>query len=214
MSVQDTIPKSRLTLKYRTTINGEAEDVTLPFRLLLMGDLSGGTSEDRQKDLGERQLRSINGRNINDVMKDMKIALKLSVANHIGGQEEDLEVALKIEGMKSFTPEAVAQQVPQIRALLLLKTLLKEMQSNIDNRKDLRRALNELLANPEAFKAMLAKLKEFEGLRLPPPRLPETQNMTDVAVPAATPPQAKAMIGTPSVPPASSAPSSPPEAAG
>ena len=212
MSVQDTIPKSRLTLKYRTTINGEAEDVTLPFRLLVMGDFSGGTSEDRQKDLGERQLRSINGRNINDVMKDMKIALKLSVTNHINaGQEEDLEVSLKIEGMKSFTPESVAQQVPQIRALLLLKTLLKEMQSNIDNRKDLRRALNELLSNPEAFKTVLAKLKDFEGLRLPASPLPETQSITDVTETAATPPQARAMFGKP---PAPSAPPSPPEATG
>jgi type VI secretion system protein ImpB len=37
MAITDEIPKSRLTLTYRTNVHGEAEDVALPFRVLVMG---------------------------------------------------------------------------------------------------------------------------------------------------------------------------------
>ena len=39
MAITDEIPKSRLTLTYRTTVSGEPEDVALPFRLLIMGEI-------------------------------------------------------------------------------------------------------------------------------------------------------------------------------
>ena len=51
MAITDEIPKSRLTLTYRTTVEGEAEEVQLPFRVVVLGDLSGGSSRDRQVDL-------------------------------------------------------------------------------------------------------------------------------------------------------------------
>ena len=58
MSIQDEIPKSRLTLKYKTDVNGQPEDVTLPLRMAILGDFSGGTSTDRKVDLEERRIRT------------------------------------------------------------------------------------------------------------------------------------------------------------
>ena len=133
MAIQDQLPKSRITLTYRTTINGEPETVKLPLRLLILGDFSHNSSVDRwkraepvlvkneddelvpdyvkdtnpdgtpkvdangqpvyktdasgnkiplkvdkERDLGERALRSITGNNINSVMKDMDIRLTLT----------------------------------------------------------------------------------------------------------------------------------------
>ena len=37
MPIQDKLPKSRITLVYRTTINGQKEDVKLPFRVVEIG---------------------------------------------------------------------------------------------------------------------------------------------------------------------------------
>ena len=48
MAIQDEIPKSRLTLRYKTEINGQPEDIQLPLRLAVVGDFSLGTSKDRQ----------------------------------------------------------------------------------------------------------------------------------------------------------------------
>ena len=36
MAIQDEIPRSRLTLTYRTTISGEMQEITLPFRFLVL----------------------------------------------------------------------------------------------------------------------------------------------------------------------------------
>lgn len=169
MAIQDEIPRSRITLTYRTTINGEAETIDLPLRLMVLGDFSLGSSEDRQKDLEERAPRSINGRNLDSVMKDMKMNLRLTVPNRINpGKEESIEVDLPITKLQSFSPEEVARHVPKVRALLLLKTLMNEIQSNIDNRKELRKLIQEMFATPETYRAVQAQLKGFEGFELPP----------------------------------------------
>ena len=78
-----------------------------------------------------------------------------------------LDVTLPIDRMKSFHPDEIVKHVPKLKALLLLKTLLVEMQSNIDNRKDLRRELYELFSKPEALKELLNELKGYECMRLP-----------------------------------------------
>lgn len=168
MAIQDEIPKSRLTLRYRTEINGQPEDITLPLRLLVTGDFSLGSSKDRQTDLEERRLRNMDGRNTDAVMKDMGIKLNFNVPNKIDpDREDDLQVSIPVESMKSFSPEQVAKQVPKLKGLLMLKGLLEETMSNVDNRKEFRKLLGDLLSDQEALAKMLEELKGFEGYRLP-----------------------------------------------
>jgi type VI secretion system protein ImpB len=168
MAIQDEIPKSRLTLRYKTEVNGQPEDMTLPMRLLITGDFSQGSSTDRTFDLDERRIRNLDGTNTNTVMKDMRLSLNFTVDNKIDPErEEDLQVSLSIDSMKSFSPDQVAQQIPKLKGLLTLKTLICEMQSNVDNRKELRKLLDELMSNPENLEKVLADLKGFESFKLP-----------------------------------------------
>lgn len=168
MAVQDEVPKSRITLRYRTEIAGEAADVQLPLRLLMMGDFSLGTSTDRKLDLEDRKIRNLDGTNTTAVMKDMKISLTATVPNKIDPENsENLEVNLPITSLKSFTPDEVAKNTPKLRALLTLRTLLTEMESNMGNSKDLRKLVAELYANEEAFNKLREDLKGLEGLKLP-----------------------------------------------
>lgn len=168
MSIQDQLPRSRITLTYRTTINGEPETVNLPLRLLMLGDFSLGSSEDRKVDLEARKLRSVNGRNLDELMKDMKMSLNFQVPNRINPDvEADLDVTLPIDRMKSFHPDEIVHHVPKLKALRLLKKLLLEMQSSIDNQKALRNLIYELFSNKDALQQVLAELKDYESLRLP-----------------------------------------------
>jgi type VI secretion system protein ImpB len=168
MAIQDEIPKSRLTLRYKTEVNGQPEDMTLPMRFLITGDFSQGSATDRAFDLDERRIRNLDGTNTNTVMKDMGLKLNFTVDNKIDPErEEDLQVSLSIDSMKSFSPDQVAQQVPKLKGLLTLKTLIGEMQSNVDNRKELRKLLDELMSNPENLEKVLADLKGFESFKLP-----------------------------------------------
>lgn len=169
MAVQDEVPKSRITLRYRTEINGTPEDVDLPLRLLVLGDFSLGTSADRKVDLEERRLRNLDGRNTNGVMKDMKMKLSFKVPNKIDPQNsEELDVNLPIESMKSFTPDEIAKNIPKLRSLLTLRKLLLEMESNMGNSKDLRKLVTDLYGSEENFNKIKEELKAFEGLALPP----------------------------------------------
>lgn len=168
MAIQDEIPKSRLTLRYKTEVNGQPEDMTLPLRLLITGDFSQGTSIDRDFDLDERRIRNLDGTNTNSIMKDMGLSLNFTVDNKIDpDREEEIQVSLVIDSMKSFSPDQVAQQIPKLKGLLTLKTLIGEMQSNVDNRKDLRKLLDELMSTPGNLEKVLADLKGFESFKLP-----------------------------------------------
>lgn len=168
MAIQDEIPKSRLTLRYKTEVNGQPEDLTLPLRFLIAGDFSQGKGTDQAFDLDERQIRNLDGTNTSTIMKDMGLSLNFTVDNKIDPElEEELQVSLVIDSMKSFSPDQVAKQVPKLNGLLTLKTLITEMQSNVDNRKDLRKLLDELMSNPENLEKVLADLKGFESFKLP-----------------------------------------------
>lgn len=168
MAIQDEIPKSRLTLRYRTEINGQPEDITLPLRLAILGDFSQGSSTDRKLDMEERRFRNLDGRNTDGIMKDMGILLKFSVSNKVDpDQSEDLAVEIPFDSMRSFSPDKVAENVPKLKGLLMLKRLLEEVMSNADNRKEFKRLLGDLLGNQEALAKMLEQLKGFEGYKLP-----------------------------------------------
>lgn len=170
MPVQDEVPKSRITLTYRTEINGAPATVDLPFRLMIPADLSLGTSKDSKLDLDERAPRNLNGSNLNDVIKDMGISMEMEIPNKINPEAaENLNVKLDIQSIDSFSPQEVARQVPQIQSLLLLKKLLEEMQSNIANKKELALLLKRLFSDQAALSKMKEELKAFS------PTLPKSR---------------------------------------
>jgi len=168
MAIQDEIPKSRLTLRYKTEVSGQPEDLTLPLRMLVTGDFSLGSSKDRKVDLDERRLRNMDGKNTDAVMKDMGMSLKFAVPNKIDPEsEEDMNVEIPIDSMKAFLPDHIAQNVPKLKGILMLKQLLEEMMSNVDNRKEFRNLLGKLLSDQEALGKMMEQLKGFESFKLP-----------------------------------------------
>jgi type VI secretion system protein ImpB len=168
VAITDEIPKSRLTLTYRTNVTGSSQEVALPFRLFVMGDLSAGSSRDRKMDLDHRMPRRLDGKNLDDVMADMNMSIELTVPNRIDPERtSDLPVKLPVTSMRSLSPAAVAHEVPKIKALLLLKKLLLEVQANLDNRKDFRRLIRELAADKQAVAALQSELKGFDDFKVP-----------------------------------------------
>lgn len=173
MTINDQIPKSRITLTYRTDVHGQPEDVTLPFRLLLMGDFSNKKSEER-KDLDVRPILNLDGTNLDAVMKDMNMRTEFEVENKIDPDTTgSISVDLPVENMKSFTPAVVASNIPKVKGLLLLRKLLLEVQGNIDNRKDFRKTLRELAKNRKKFEEIMKGIAEFEDFKPDSYKVPE-----------------------------------------
>lgn len=149
-------------------MTGAPQEVALPFRVFVVGDLSGGTSRDRQVDLDRRVPRRLDGKNLDDVMADMNMSVDITVANKIDPERgADMSVRLPVTSMASLSPAAIAKNVPKIRSLLLLKKLLLEVQANLDNRKEFRRLLRQLAQDKEAIEAMRKELKDFDDFKLP-----------------------------------------------
>ena len=191
MPIQDNLPKSRITLVYRTNINGKQEDVKLPFRVVVLGDFSLGSSTDRQAELEERSMRSITGNNLNEVMKDMGMSISFEVDDKVSGDGEGkMAVELPINRMKSFHPDEIVHHVPKLKALLLMRKLMLEMQADIDNRKDLRRKLYELFSNKDELKKLMEseQLKSYVSMRLPATKSQAAQPPAQPALAAQTTP--------------------------
>ena len=157
MAVQDQIPRSRITLKYRTRITGETEDVELPFRMLVLGDFSQ-VPADQRTDIETRQIRGLNGTNLDAVMESMDLKVETTVPALGGGSEA---VSIPIRGMSSFDPGAVAQHVPSVKSLLLMRQLLTELRSSIANQREFRKELKRLFSDDEikTLKSALGQLK-------------------------------------------------------
>jgi len=96
------------------------------------------------------------------------MSLKFAVSNKIDPEmAEDMDVEIPVDSMRSFSPDHIAKHVPKLRGVLQMKKLLEEVISNVDNRKDFRKLLNELMSDEEALGKMMEQLKGYESLKLP-----------------------------------------------
>ena len=71
--MSDGVPKSRVTLVYDTKQpEGREKPRELPFRLLVLGDVGG----DKTAPLDQRKVRQLNGRNLGEVIKGLKVEVR------------------------------------------------------------------------------------------------------------------------------------------
>ncbi len=149
MSIQDTLPKSRLTLRYRTEINGEPEDIELPLRLLIAGDFSGTNTH--KKPFDERKVLSFDGKNLNNIMKKMKIKLQVK------DSKEDLHT-IPINDVDSFRPDHIVSSIKSMDEMVRAKNMLGSLLSSINNSNKFRRALTALLEDKASLESLQEKM--------------------------------------------------------
>jgi type VI secretion system protein ImpB len=162
-SFQNEVPKARVNIKLDLHTGGAQKKVELPLKLMVMGDYSNGRE---QSPLSERDKVDINKNNFDNVLAEFSPSLKLAVENTLAGDASDTSVDLNFHSMRDFEPEQVARQIPQLRALLAMRNLLRDLKSNLlDNatfRNELERILkNEALSNE--LRAELAALASHEN---------------------------------------------------
>ncbi|APC92424.1 MULTISPECIES: type VI secretion system contractile sheath small subunit [Francisella] len=162
MKVNQAIPKSRITITYDMEVEGTKKKKELPFRQLLVGDLSLGNSKERKQELPNRKIYELNSPNLSEVMDSMGIKLNISVPNHIKEGGEDIQVDLDVNSMKVFDPNTIAQLIPELASLLQAKKLIQEFGSTIDNNRKLRNLLNNGINNVQALEKIQEELPLLE----------------------------------------------------
>ncbi|MFZ9035145.1 MAG: type VI secretion system contractile sheath small subunit [Francisellaceae bacterium] len=166
MAVNKDIPKSRITITYDMEVDGVKKKKELPFKQLVIGDLSLGNSNDRNVALASRQIHDVNNASLADVMKAMDIKLNLRVPNHVTNDEAKIDVKLKFDSMKAFEPNQIANAIPELQMLIEIKRLITEFDSLVDNNRKLRNLINRSLNNETALKQIQSQLPESQTYRL------------------------------------------------
>ena len=161
-SFQNEVPKARVNIKLDLHTGGAQKKVELPLKLMVMGDYSNGKE---QRSLSERSKVDINKNNFDSVLAEFSPGLKLAVENTLVNDDSDTCVELSFQDMKDFEPEQVARQIPQLRALLAMRNLLRDLKSNLLDNATFRHELERILkdeALSDELRAELAALAPQE----------------------------------------------------
>jgi len=149
-------PKERVNIVYRPAIGDAKEEVELPLKMLVMGDFTGRTDD---RPLERREPVNIDKDNFNEVLKAQEVRLNLSVPNWLSGNADDvMNLSLKVESMKDFGPEAIVEQVPELKRLLELREALRALKGPLSNVPEFRKKIQELLKDENASAKLLAEI--------------------------------------------------------
>lgn len=144
-SFQSEIPKARVNIKLDLHTGGAQKKVELPLKLLTVGDFSNGKAEGP---LSEREKINVNKNNFNSVLADLNPEVNLTVKNTLANDGTEENIQLKFQDMKDFEPEQVARQIPQLRAMLAMRNLLRDLKSNLLDNVTFRKELEKILKDP------------------------------------------------------------------
>lgn len=154
-SFQEEIPKARVNIKLDLHTGGAQKKVELPLKLMVMGDYSNGKEV---RPLSEREKVNINKNNFNSVLAEFSPFLNLTVENTLAGDRSEENISLNFNEMKDFEPEQVARQIPQLRAMLAMRNLLRDLKSNLLDNATFRKELETILKDPSLSNELRSEL--------------------------------------------------------
>ncbi len=151
-SFQKEIPKARINISLDVETGGAKKKLELPLRMLVMGDFSNGRTRGR---VADRERIDINKNNFESVLQDLAPRAGYAVPNLLKNDGSDLQVDLQFDSMKSFHPEQVANQIPELHSMMAMRNLLKDLKSNLLDNARFRKELEKIVTSQP----------ELEGLR-------------------------------------------------
>ncbi|MGK6327220.1 type VI secretion system contractile sheath small subunit [Erwinia sp. DT-104] len=144
-SYQNEIPKARVNITLDLHTGNAQKKIELPLKLLVTGDFSHGQE---QRALSEREKVNVNKNNFDSVLAAFSPALNISVENTLANDGSEENVRLTFREMKDFKPEQVARQIPQLKAMLAMRNLLRDLKANLLDNVTFRKELETILKNP------------------------------------------------------------------
>ncbi|HDP0319479.1 TPA: type VI secretion system contractile sheath small subunit [Salmonella enterica subsp. enterica serovar Concord] len=151
-SFQGEIPKARINLKLDLHTGGAGKKTELPLKLLVAGDFSNGQAS---APLSEREKVNVTKNSLDAVISEYSPKINLTVKNTLADDGSEDNLSLTFRSMKDFTPEQVAAQIPQLKAMISMRNLLRDLKANLLDNQTFRKELEKILLDP----ALSAELK-------------------------------------------------------
>jgi type VI secretion system protein ImpB len=154
-SFQGEIPKARVNISLNLHTGGAQKKVELPLKLLTTGDFSNGKATGT---LAEREKININKNNFDAVLSDLNPEVNVTVKNTLTDDGSEENIHLSFRKMKDFEPEAVARQVPQLKAMLAMRNLLRDLKSNLLDNATFKKEFEKILKDPALSEELRSEL--------------------------------------------------------
>jgi len=150
-------PKERVNIRFKPATGNAKEEVELPLKLVTIGDFTGRPDD---RPVEQRDLVNINKDNFDEVMKSHNLAVDLAVPNKIDESPDagNLSMHLNFAGLRSFEPEQIARQVPELRKLLELREALVALKGPLGNVPGFRKAIQGVLDDEAARQKLVNEL--------------------------------------------------------
>ncbi len=149
-------PKERINIVYKPATGNAQAEIELPLKMMVLGDFTGRADS---TPLEERKAINIDKDNFNDVMRAHNLAVDINVKNTLSGAEGDeMSTSLKFGTLKDFEPEAVANQVPELKNMLELRAALVGLRSPLGNVPAFKKKLEKIMGDEAAKNKLLGEL--------------------------------------------------------
>ncbi|MDF7681801.1 type VI secretion system contractile sheath small subunit [Enterobacteriaceae bacterium ESL0689] len=159
-SFQSEIPKARINISLDLHTGGAHKKVEIPLKLLATGDFSNGQASGP---LAERTKIDVNKNNFDAVLAELNPQVNLTVKNTLADDGSEENVHLNFQSMKDFTPEAVARQIPQLKAMLAMRNLLRDLKSNLLDNATFKKEFGKILQDPALSDELRSELNALSA---------------------------------------------------
>lgn len=149
-------PKERVNIVYKPATGNAQEEVELPLKIMMVGDYSLRADD---TPLENRKPINVDKDNFNQVLGEQKLELNLPVSDKLSNEPgAEMNVNLKFKKLSDFTPEGVANQVPEMRKLLELRSALNALKGPLGNVPAFRKKIQGLLGDEEGRAKLMQEL--------------------------------------------------------
>lgn len=148
-------PKERVNIVYKSAIGDKTEDVELPLKLFMIGDFTGKPSDEVVE---ERKVVNVNKDNLDDVIKSFKLSMDVNVTDTLSEENDEMPVHLDIKKMKDFSPDSIAEQVPELNNMLELRKALLALKGPLGNVPSFRKTIQGILGDEKTRSQIMSEL--------------------------------------------------------
>lgn len=148
MSSKNEVLNSRVNITVDVEKNGSKEKVELPLNLLVIDDFSPGS---KKKPLVDQEKLLISKKNVNEIIREISPELNLTVENKLDDGESEFNIKLQFDRIEDFRPENLVHKIPVLKKILAMRSLLKELRTNVTNSSEFRKALEKVMRDPSGL---------------------------------------------------------------
>lgn len=149
-------PQERVNITYKPSTGNQQDEVELPLKMLFIGDYTGRADP---RPLEERSPVNVDKDNFQQVLAEQNLGLNMQVPDALSGEKgAELSVNLKFKKLSDFGPDAVAEQVPELKKLLDLRAAITALKGPLGNIPAFKRKISSLLADDKAREKLVNEL--------------------------------------------------------